>query len=101
MKLSRLVVITVAVVMAAFPVLCSAQSERGTVTGVVTDESKAAVPGVTVKITNTATGVVTNLLTSDSGAYTAPNLSPGSYKVEASLEGFKTTTIAGIVLTAS
>jgi len=78
-----------------------AQTERGTITGVVTDETKAAVPGVSIKVTNTATGVTTDVVSSESGTYTAPNLQPGTYKVEATLEGFKTSIIEGIELSAS
>src|SRR5436305_13104371 len=49
-----------------------AQSERGSTTGVVTDSSKAGIPGVSVKVVNTATNVTTNLVTSGSGDYSAP-----------------------------
>src|SRR6187551_258928 len=41
----------------------------GSITGVVQDATQARVPGVTVTATNTATGVKTQLITNESGAY--------------------------------
>jgi len=101
MVLRNAVIAVLTSALLGLPAVCLAQSERGTITGVVTDETKAAVPGVSIKVINVATGVVTNLISSDAGTYAAPNLSPGTYKVEAALEGFKTTTVEGVVLPAS
>ena len=58
-----------------------------TVTGTVTDTSGALIPGVTVKATAVDTGVVTNTVTNESGAYTFGNLLPGKYTIGASLPG--------------
>jgi hypothetical protein len=62
----------------------------GTLQGKVNDESKAPLPGVTVKITNTGTGYVRTVFTDANGFYTAPSLPSGVYSVEASLEGLQT-----------
>ncbi|MGH9722770.1 MAG: carboxypeptidase regulatory-like domain-containing protein [Bryobacteraceae bacterium] len=56
--------------------------------GVVTDPSAAPVPGVAVKVTNTATGVVLTVSTNDTGFYTAPFLPTGAYRVAAEKSGF-------------
>src|SRR5436853_6286581 len=101
MKIRNSIVTMLAAAVLAAPAWSFAQSERGTITGVVTDETKAAVPGVTIKVINNATGVTANVVSSESGTYTAPNLQPGTYKVEATLEGFKTSTVENIVLSAS
>ncbi len=60
------------------------------IAGVVTDDSGAALPGVTVTITNTATGRPETLVTSNEGRYRAVALQPGPYEVTAELQGFAT-----------
>ena len=56
--------------------------------GVVTDDSGGALPGVTVTVTNTATGRAQALVTSEDGRYRAVTLVPGPYLVTAELQGF-------------
>jgi hypothetical protein len=63
-------------------------AQHATVQGVVTDESNAAVPGARVAVTNVATGVVVSAVTNESGFYSVPFLIPGTYRVEATKEGF-------------
>jgi hypothetical protein len=53
----------------------------GTITGVVTDTSGAAIPNATVVITNTDTGVSRSIQTNSDGSYTATFLQPGHYEV--------------------
>jgi Carboxypeptidase regulatory-like domain/TonB dependent receptor len=53
----------------------------GTITGVVTDTSGAAIPNATVVITNTDTGVSRTIQTNGDGSYTATFLQPGHYEV--------------------
>ena len=67
-------------------------------TGRVTDESGAVLPGVTVTVTQTATGFTRTAVTDDTGRYNMPNLPTGPYKLEVSLQGFKTYVQTGIVL---
>jgi len=99
MGISRWVLISIAATLAV-PALSSAQSERGTITGVVMDSSKAAVPGVAVKVINTATNAASNVVSSDSGNYSAANLTPGTYRIEATLQGFQTSNVEGVILNA-
>jgi outer membrane receptor protein involved in Fe transport len=66
-----------------------AQLTRGTISGTVKDTSGALLPGVTVTITNNATGVSRAVVTNESGFYRAPALEPGTYTVKAELQGFK------------
>ena len=63
MMIRRLVLCGCALATLAVAAPCLAQSERGSITGVVTDSSKAAIPGVSVKVINTATNVAANLVT--------------------------------------
>jgi hypothetical protein len=77
-----------------------AQSERGNITGGVTDSTGAVVAGVAVLITNAATGVPERVVTTSAGEYNAANLVPGVYTIEISSPGFKRFSEAGITLTA-
>ena len=66
--------------------------------GRVTDESSAVLPGVTVTATQMETGFTRTVVTSDNGTYVMPNLPTGPYRLEVSLQGFKTYVQTGIVL---
>ena len=100
MVIRRSMVIVLAAVALAIAAPCFAQSERGSITGVIQDTSKAPVPGVSVKVINTATNAVTDVVSSETGGYSATNLSPGTYRIEASLTGFQTAKTDGVRLTA-
>jgi hypothetical protein len=68
------------------------------IAGRVEDESGGALPGVTVTATQTATGLVRTGVTDDMGGYTLPSLPIGPYRLEFSLDGFRTFVQTGIVL---
>lgn len=76
-----------AVLIAAVPLV--GQEFRGTITGTVTDPSGAAVPGARVEATNVATATVATASSNEAGIYTIPFLLPGTYKVTATVQGFK------------
>src|SRR5206468_9194020 len=78
--------------------LASAQVITGTILGNVTDESKAALPGVTITMKNLDTGETRIVSTDLQGRYRAPNLGLGRYEVRAELEGFQTRLRTGINL---
>src|SRR5262245_15740146 len=77
------------------------QSERGNITGVVTDASGGAVPGAEVVITHRATNTTVKLTTTTSGEYNAPGLNPGEYNVDVAASGFRRYSQTNAVLTAS
>jgi hypothetical protein len=62
----------------------------GTISGTVTDDSKAAISAATVRILNTDTGVERQVTTTDSGDFRADYLQPGHYEVIVSRDGFAT-----------
>ena len=66
-----------------------AQEFRGSIVGTVTDQSSGVLPGVTVTVTNTATGVSQNVVTNTEGSYQVRYLISGTYSVIAELSGFK------------
>jgi Carboxypeptidase regulatory-like domain/TonB dependent receptor len=80
------------------PSSLAAQDFRGTIQGRVTDPQGAAIPHVTVLVTNEETGVASEALTESDGAYAAPFLLPGRYRVEAALPGFKKVVQSGITV---
>lgn len=65
------------------------QLNTGRLSGSVTDQTGGALAGATVVVTETATGVARTLMTDASGAYAAPNLTPGIYSVHAEFMGFQ------------
>jgi len=75
-----------------------AQLAGANLSGVVSDESGAAVAGATVTIRNTATGDVREVRTNTDGIYAAPNLAPGTYDVAVTAPGFGQMTQKGLAL---
>ena len=75
----------------AAPLRASAQATTGTIAGTIIDESKAVLPGVSVHVRNTETGVTRVLVTDERGSYRALELPPGIYAVTADLTGFTST----------
>ena len=72
---------------AALPVVAQT-SGNGNITGTITDSAGAAVPGATVVVTNTDTGVSRTLTSDGAGLYNAPFLVPGRYEVVATGPSF-------------
>jgi hypothetical protein len=66
-----------------------AQSTAGRILGTLTDQSGAAVAGATVVVTDQQRGTSRTVTTDDSGAYAAPDLQPGTYKIHVEAKGFK------------
>lgn len=75
--------------LALFAGLASAQMDQARLTGTVSDASGGVLPNVTVKITNQKNGAVREAVTSASGVYFAPGLSPSSYSVLAVSPGLE------------
>ena len=74
------------------------QTTNATVDGTVSDASGALIPGVTITATNLGTGIVTTVLSNESGAYNFASLQTGTYKVTAELTGFQTKTYNNVQL---
>lgn len=81
------------VVVLVCSVIVFGQSNKGGITGTVTDQNGAVVPGATVVITNVGTNQKQTLTTSDSGAFSASSLEPVTYSVQVEMSGFKRTLI--------
>ena len=68
------------------------------INGTVRDPDGLALPGVTVTVTQTDTGLMRTAVTDEAGSYVLQNLPVGPYRFEASLAGFRTFEQTGIVL---
>ena len=79
-------------IMAAAIVLLSTGLAFGQATstfnGRILDQGDLVLPGVTVTVTNQATGVVRTTVTNDQGQYSVPGLEPGLYTIATELAGF-------------
>jgi trimeric autotransporter adhesin len=87
--------LTVSVLLLGSAVDAHAQTFQGGLRGAVKD-AQGVIPGVTVTLTNAATGVSRDTVTNDSGEFSFPALDPGNYDVKAAVTGFKTFERRGI-----
>ena len=76
------------VLMTVCPALV-AQTDLSTVRGTVTDPTGAVVPGVTITLLNTETGISRTAETNASGDYEIPLVGPGTYELTAEADGFQ------------
>ncbi len=77
----------------AATLLCAAalfaQSDRGTITGTVSDPAAAVVPGAQITVRNTETGITSQSVTTQTGNFTIPGLPAGSYDLTIEAAGFR------------
>ena len=71
---------------------------RSQINGTILDASGAAIPGASVKVTNTDTALVRTIESASDGTYAVPDLPVGPYRVDVSKQGFATAVQTGIVL---
>src|SRR5206468_5106255 len=89
MRLRGMGVLPIALVV-LLPAATFAQTGAASLTGIVTDQSGAAIPGATVTATNQATNVDYTAVSNEAGNYTITSVPVGTYVVKAELTGFKT-----------
>src|SRR5208337_4107561 len=86
----RMVICTVLAVLASCLSLAAQNVVlTGALSGRVTDQSGAVVPGASVVVQNLKTGVKQSAETNHTGLYRFPVLAPGFYSIAASLKGFR------------
>jgi hypothetical protein len=78
--------------------ILAAQSNVATLTGIITDNTGAVVPGAEVTLRSNNTGIVSRAVTNGQGIYTAPSLLAGPYTVEFTARGFKKNQVPLLVL---
>ena len=74
----------------ALPASTFAQQLESRILGKVYDQSKGALPGVTVTITSKSNGGIRTVVSESDGTYVVTNLAPGAYVVQIELSGFQT-----------
>src|SRR5262245_59136302 len=62
---------------------------NGSIFGAMTDDTGAAIPEATMKLTNLGTSASRTVLTDATGFYQFLNLAPGDYRIEADKAGFR------------
>jgi hypothetical protein len=83
----------------AVPSVARAQGDRASIAGLVSDQTGAVMPGVTVEASSPALIERTRSATTDAaGRYAIIDLRPGTYTVSFSLSGFRTVVREGVVL---
>jgi hypothetical protein len=69
--------------------MARAQSDRGAITGTITDPAGAMVPNAPVEAKNINTGAVYQAASSNTGNYTLAQLPAGTYQIIVAMSGFK------------
>ena len=72
------------------------QTNRGAISGTVSDSKGGVIPGATVLVKNLGTGQEQTIVTTDEGNFSISSLEPVSYSVTVSATNFKKTTIPNI-----
>ncbi|MBP1608507.1 MAG: TonB-dependent receptor [Acidobacteria bacterium] len=75
-----------------------AQSDRGTITGTVSDPAGAVIAGAAIELKNINTGAIYQAQSSSTGNYTIGQLPAGKYQMSSSVPGFKQFIRTGITV---
>src|SRR5213596_3365850 len=88
----------IVVLIALSTCLSFAQTSTATILGVVRDASGALIPGVSITVKHTESGLTRTAISSERGGYNLPLLPVGPYEVSAMIPGFKQQVRSGINL---
>ena len=91
MRFSRTIILVLLLSLAAL-----GQTNRGGISGTVSDATGAAIPGAKVTITNAGTQQSVTLTTSDNGTYSASSLEPVVYNVTVESANFKKSVVSDV-----
>ncbi|ACO32167.1 MULTISPECIES: carboxypeptidase regulatory-like domain-containing protein [Acidobacterium] len=94
----RNLLLVVLLVVSLSTLRANAQANLGAISGTVTDPTGAAVPGATVVVTNTSTGIAKTLTTNADGYYSAEDLDAGQYTVKVTDQGFQAAVFSNLQL---
>src|SRR6476660_635141 len=75
-----------------------AQSDRGTITGTVSDPAGAVIATAAIEARNVATGTVSSVASSATGNFTIAQLPAGNYQLTITVPGFKNFVRQGLVV---
>jgi outer membrane receptor protein involved in Fe transport len=88
--------VTFAAIASTLPL--QSQTATSTVLGTIADSTRAVIPNVAVRITNSQTGLTRQTVTDSVGNYSFPALPPGVYTVEAEAQGFRRERVSELAL---
>src|SRR3989475_4695457 len=91
-------VTAIVVLIALSTCLSFAQTSTATILGVVRDASGALIPGVSITVKHTESGLTRTAISSERGAYSMPLLPVGAYEITTTMPGFKQAVRTGINL---
>jgi Carboxypeptidase regulatory-like domain len=74
--------------------LYSQASSTGTVTGLITDATGAAVAGAAIILTDRATNAPQTTTSNEAGRYVFANINPGTYDMKVSMKGFRQSVVS-------
>lgn len=97
--MKKFLVITIAIMLGIISV--SAQTSRGTVSGIIKDPNGAVIPGATVTLINASTAVERSVETNNEGFYRFDAVDLGNYSVRISANSFGTVNKSGVVVNAN
>ena len=92
-----LVIMLLALVLGA-PAATTAQTTNGVISGIVSDAQGAVLPGVSLTLRNTETGLTRTIVTETDGRFRVGGLPPGPYSIRAELQGFGTVDVTDVTV---
>jgi carboxypeptidase family protein len=99
LRAGRAIAATATLILTLGATLASAQGGTGQIEGVVMDAQAAVLPGVTMTLQHSTTGVIRTTVTEGDGRYRFPALGPGIYTLKAELSGFAAEEVREIQIT--
>jgi hypothetical protein len=75
-----------------------AQTSTATISGLVRDSTGAVIPGVTITVRHTESGLMRSVVSNENGGYSVPLLPVGAYEITTMMPGFKQDVRRGIDL---
>ncbi|HUS07218.1 MAG TPA: TonB-dependent receptor, partial [Bryobacteraceae bacterium] len=85
----------------AMAALLLAQSERGNISGLITDPGGASIAGAQISILDINTGAAYTAASTSAGEFNVPNLTPGTYQLDVTAPGFKRFRQSQVVVSAA
>src|SRR5258708_31847673 len=100
MTVTRLLRVACGVVLATLCFTCAAigQTETATISGLITDDTGAVVPGAEVKLESNERGIANSATTNSAGIYVFASVQPGQYQIRVDKAGFKQVDFLGLIV---
>jgi len=87
-----------ALIVLSFAAVAMAQTETATISGLITDNTGAVVPGAEVQLQSVDRGTVESTATNNAGIYVFASVHPGPYQLTVHKPGFKQVDFLGLIV---